>query len=135
MKKAMFLILLVLILFSSCSIHLYQLNTYTIDYSKYTEKNFFITEASAVSFDYMPIGSITVESISGVYSQKTNEYDFSDVEKSANVEDAFQKLYEVAIKKGANGIINVKMNFTSAYTVEHTYFPSRWLVSGMMIVK
>jgi len=117
MKKLLFFAAIVL-LFYSCSPEIYYaVNSYTIDYSKYTEKNFFITESNSVNFEYKPVGSIVVESVSGYYNSEFI---------SANIDDAFIKLYQVAQKNKANGVINVKMNFG---------YPSKWIVSGMLILK
>ena len=56
MKKT-FLLLLTIIALTSCGRNYYIQNE-SIDYSQYTKAGFFITEASAVSFDYEPVASV-----------------------------------------------------------------------------
>ena len=55
----------------------------------------------------------------------------------ANLQDAFQKLYETAIKEGANGVINVKMEYLRSFIDPATKddYSSRWVVIGMLIKK
>lgn len=58
-----------MVLLPSCG-PTYSVVTGYIDYSKYSDQGFFITEAPTVPFDYTPIGSMSVTE----YSGKDKEY-------------------------------------------------------------
>ena len=149
MKKVMVLAIMSLVLFSCKTLVKYQLNSTVVDYTDYTEKGFFMSEATSVSFDYSTIGSIRVESVSGYdistehamqpseYIIKQKEVGYSGKFISCNLDDAFRKLYETSIDRGANGVINIKMNYLSTFVDPYTKitYPDRWVVSGMMIKK
>lgn len=128
MKKFLLLAIIAVFLNSCISYSYYAVNSYTIDYYKYTEKGFFITESNSVNFNYEPVGSVVVESISGYYN---SEY------VAANIDDAFIKLYQISQKNNANGVINVKINFVNSYQDVSTkeFHPNRWVVTGMLIKK
>jgi len=138
MKKIM-LFAVISVLFSSCVVvSKYRLTAYVFDYSKYNEKNFFITESNSVNFNYKPIGSISVTTVSGSIErdpEKVYLYYDPSTYKEAKLEDAFKKLYEVAIEKGANGVINVQTTFTGEFTIGNIIYPNKCTVSGMLIVK
>lgn len=135
MKKILFLAVVV-VMFSSCAAP-YIVSAKTLDYDKISgQKDFFITESNSVNFDYKPIGSVLAISVAGM-SIVDDEYKDTDFKtkrfKSANVEDAFKKMCEEAISKGADGIINVKTKYSQAYTLQYTYYPEDWVATGMMI--
>ena len=145
--KKLLLMAVMAVRFMGCSIiPRYQLNSYTVDYSKYNKYNFFITESNSVNFEYTSIGSIVTESVTGkMYKDgsdipnQVEDYGFDAFTalKYASIDDAFQKLYEESVKKGANGVINVKMEFHNSYQdpISKTVYMSRWIVTGMMIKK
>lgn len=58
-------VLLLILLLSSCSTIKYSEYGYSLDYSQYTAEGFFITEATSVNFAYTPIGSCVGASKSG----------------------------------------------------------------------
>jgi len=124
-------------MFASCATSKYQVITSVLDYSTVSEnKDFFITESNSVSFNYKAIGSITVECISGNHGTTIidNSYETSNY-KFASVEDAYKELVKTFISKGANGVINLQSRYISAYSTKYTFYDSRWIVSGMMIIK
>lgn len=147
-----------LVFLSSCTVlkPAYKVTSNFIDYSFFTEKNFFITESNAVSFNYGSIGSVIAVVNSGYEIKDTirtvkNNYDvvygsnnstttdkliYGDF-KSANVQDAFSKLYEIAVDKGANGIINLQIKYVEAYFDPMTkiFYTSCFVVTGMLIKK
>jgi hypothetical protein len=137
MKK---LIIPLCLLLCSCSCK-YELITRVIDYSKICDnKNFFLTESNSVSFEYKALGSISTECISG--DKKMTKLDDAevylvDVEKykEASIEDAYKDLIKTAVEKGANGLINLQSRYIGAYSTNFSFFPSRWIVTGMMIRK
>ena len=95
----------------------------SIDYSKYLEKGFFITETKSVSFEYKPIAS--------VYSVFKTGYEISNKQPSGNKDDVFtgatpavkttnrivsatisgvvEELYNKARSIGANGIVGLEI--------------------------
>lgn len=84
MKKIL-LLLTVGILIASCSIYIpYSLNTYSIDYSKYTKDGFFITESNSVSFDYDPVASVGAKETTGY----TNAKEYEAIKSSKIKEDS-----------------------------------------------
>ncbi|MFZ4800357.1 MAG: hypothetical protein ACOYMA_22905 [Bacteroidia bacterium] len=141
MKKTMFFAL-VLFFFSGCYTppHFYSLKSNIISYAKYSDKGFFITESNSVNFEYVTIGNITTESTTGyvdknnkIVDSKDRRYDSAVNYRVANLEDAFEKLFEDALKAGANGVINVKMNYISTSGSGYITYPSKWMLTGMLI--
>lgn len=127
-KSILFVVVLVMTV--SCSPKRYYSSfTYLIDYQKYTEEGFFLTESNSVSFEYSPVGSVC----SVVESRAGSEAAFKPVKhyvddtlyendpsikvhreiKSATVDDAIATAIECARVKGANGIINLSVTETS----------------------
>lgn len=89
-----------------------------VDYTKYTVKGFFISEANSVSFEYDAIGSISTLVLSGNQGCKNENTKFKgglvgDATNrdyvSATPQDVIEGLYNEAVKQGANGIINVRI--------------------------
>lgn len=126
MMKKIFIFVILLTL-TSCGMR-YVICTNSIDYSAYTKDNFFITESNSVSFNYDPVGSISVDIFSGLidnpkkptYTIKVGAYNSAEIYnpewgktppkimKYASYEDALFYLSNRAKKMGANGIINLK---------------------------
>ncbi|WP_106832183.1 hypothetical protein [Parabacteroides pacaensis] len=92
-----------------------------VDYTKYTTKGFFISEANSVSFEYDAIGSISTLVLSGT-ENKQNKKNNNAKNVSygdglltthkiiyATQQDVVDGLYNEAVKQGANGIINLKI--------------------------
>ena len=119
-----------------------------VDYTRYSENGFFMTEANSVSFRYEPLGSITAIARDGYevigsddssnFQDDTYGKPFQKVKygkyRSAYPEDALEELYNKALEMGANGVINIKF----------TYLPSSdrpvpleagWMITGMAIKK
>ena len=136
MKKVLLLAVMALFLNSCVTIGKYMVNYVTIDYSKYTEKGFFITESNSVNFDYKPIGSISIESVSGNVAVESND-SYSEHYKPASLKDAFDKLHTIGLEKGANGVINVKMDYLNSFKDPSSgvIYMGRWVVTGMLISK
>lgn len=101
MRKT-FLLLSIILLLSSCGRNYYIQNE-SIDYHQYTKADFFITEASSVSFDYEPVASVYTFVYSGNEKGKW---------KRATYVDGVEAVYNDAKQKGANGIINLKYDVT-----------------------
>ena len=139
MKKNLYLIVIFTI--TSCYVAkpTYSVSDYTIDYSKYYQDGFFITEATSVSFEYKPISSVMIVSKSGYEvigkmkrkiieddgTIRTIDADKYGSFKIADIEDCFEKLYDVAQVKGANGAMNIKIEFSV----------NGWVLTGMLIKK
>lgn len=96
MKKI--LTLLCIITLSSCGRNYYIQNE-SIDYSQYVKQDFFITEASSVSFSYEPVASVYTFVYTGKEKSKL---------KRATYKDGIEAICKEAKQKGANGIINLK---------------------------
>jgi len=138
MKKVFLLAVMAMSLFSCTTFAPYKTVSYTTDFTKYSSKNFFMSEANSVSFEYTPIGTIASYSISGSTKDESvvnegNPYTFDEKTryKHGNVADALQELYETAIKKGANGVINIKVDYF--YPDKTVSIESGYVISGMMI--
>jgi len=124
-----------------------------IDYSFFNEKNFFISESNSVSFSYNPIGSISTVVYSGkipnkqergekVLVKKSNDDIYPDVYdnknvvwKDATINDALNEIYKQAISIGANGIINLKIEYIPGAMINNVYRGPGIIVSGMAIEK
>ncbi|TKC06936.1 hypothetical protein [Pedobacter frigoris] len=147
MKKIYFAFALIASL-SSCSAPIvkprYIKDVYIFDYSKYADKGFFFSESNSVNFNYIPIGSINAYNESGYevvssvkerernddvlmaeHSFHTSTTRYGDKLILADRSDLIDEVYKQALKKGANGIINLKFVFTTKNVT----------ISGMAIKK
>jgi uncharacterized protein YbjQ (UPF0145 family) len=125
MKKFL-LISIALVLFASCA--QYKIFNSYFDYSEYDAKGLFITEATSVSFPYTPVGSIVVNVVSGLNRNAVvdgRETGIIGDYKKAILEDGFNHLYKEAMRKKANGVINLQF--------EH--IKNEWVITGMLIKK
>ncbi len=127
--------------FTSCYVAkpTYSVRGYTIDFSKYSDDGFFITEATSVSFEYNPVAAVMIQAKSGYEvigtkkrkiveddgTIRTVDADKYGNFKPADIEDCFERLHEIAQEKGANGAINVKLEYNN-YS---------WILTGMLIKK
>lgn len=131
MRKLFYLISILLLMSCSGNKHIYTETAQIIDYEKYNNKGFFITESNSVSFDYTPIGSIVVRIYSGhevVGTEYVKKFKstgtYTEIPKmrvgdwrNGDLEDAFIKLHKEAISRGANGVINLKYELLSTFPV------------------
>lgn len=134
MKKG-FLLASIVVLMSSCTT-LNLPKPYTkirmVDYSWLTEQGIFVTESNSVSFDYLAVGSISVESSSG-YEPTSKNKNVTAIENGdgiyttyltdtwskrakfeyypVSLEDMFGELNRELKEKGANGIVNFKIDY------------------------
>lgn len=114
MKKSLLLFIFITVMSSCITTSKYAVHTGMVDFKKYNNKGFFITQSNSVSFEYEPIGYVSTIIFSGYdESQKPNQKKTSlagpDIGKHhvASNEEAFDALYEKCTNEGANGIINV----------------------------
>ena len=122
-KKILFVIALVLGL-SSCASMLnpkYIESGYVTDYSMY---DMFITEATAVNFDYVPVGSVDAFVQSG-YKGKTFV--------NATPDDAVRVLVEKAKLVGAYGLISVKITYQRLWYNDYKNYVGGYTATGMAI--
>ena len=132
----------------------YQQSAVVLDYSEYTNKGFFMTEANSVNFEYKAIGSVSAKVQSGyeiigesvrkgmkddIYGET---YDKHKVKygkyKQAFSDDAINVLCNKAMERGANGIINIKVTYLPAIRDLKTGIviePDAIIVTGMAIRK
>jgi len=145
MKKV--LIFLLPVFLFSCEPYkfIYNSNLAVVDYGPYTSKGFFITESPSVSFEYTPIGSVSVVLQSGyeIKSQSKNKTNYGDW-RNALYKDAIELLYKKCLEGGANGVVGLKYNYIPEVRKDDAYTkiesngiisPSKIIVSGMAIKK
>ncbi|NDV46626.1 hypothetical protein D0T49_06160 [Paludibacter sp. 221] len=123
MRKLLFLLFISLLLFS-CKIVKFYPETYSnaLDFKSYTEKGFFITTSPSVNFDYEPIGMVSSSARSG-YNKELKENKSKRVYFRANPSDALNELHREAIKRGANGVIDLKIYYETADVKNIWIFP------------
>jgi len=145
MKKVLLLSVMAMLL-SSCLVKkAYSVSWNLIDYTKYADDNFFMTESNSVSFEYKSLGSIIVYSNSGYEVKGVKQIENSYYEdeqnldygkwKHCDVNDAFKKLHDVALVKGANGVINIKYEYFPMRISDKKIIEENWVVTGMLIKK
>ena len=141
--KKLFLLMAITILFLSCASPAYFIRSKSIDFSQYTAKGFFFTESNSVSFEYMPLGSISVFGRNG-YELSSLKDEVQDPDgalllnnytnkkwKTININDLIAHLYEEAIAMGADGVINLQQIYLPANEKQNVL--EGWLVTGMAI--
>lgn len=117
MRKIFFL-LLVLMSMSSC-VTLEQMTvTEFRDYTPFTERGIFVTEANNVNLDYTPLGSVVSTTRGAVQNLLSYTVDLNE---------AFESIAEELIKKDANGLINLNISTTYSNNMYYT------TVTGMAI--
>lgn len=143
MKKLSSILLLVIVLCSSCQTFIYTQETYYLDYSFFKERKFFVTETNTVSFPYESLGSICVVVSSGkVYKSVNGKDDYKPLYqrngsfKYATLEDTYQLVYNLSKAKGANGILGLKVEYIKPDKFSgKDKFNSGYMISGMAIKK
>lgn len=115
-----------------------------IDYSMLTKEGYFVTESNSVSFDYEAIGSIYAVEVGGWVSKdgKTGPTDLKEkyyinsnhkqVYQAPNLQKVYRNLANKLKSVGANGIINLKVNFTTDSSIGN---PQKIVITGMAIKK
>lgn len=113
---------------------------YFLDYSRFADEGFFITESNTVPFDYKPIGSVLVEERPGkkevsmvhkpgydpIYGED-NAKTTKSIYTYASADSALEALQKFAKENNADGVINIKISRGEGS--ERPYF----FVSGMLI--
>ncbi len=152
MKKLILLFTVFLIV--SCKIYKpYYHFTLTIDYNKYAKEGFFFSESNSVMFEYTPIASLTAYAESGDeilgiekvkvekdeidYDPKKTTYNEEIVWgnwKRASAQETLDQMYEKALKLGADGIINLRIEYHPEIKIEKQ--PTQYeyyVITGMAI--
>lgn len=121
--KKLFLFVLTVFVLVSCSPKYPRMQVAsTVDYSEYMKNGFFITESNSVSFDYKPVGNVSVllsdgwevikgEKEDGFYTIKDMGSVRYGMYFPANRAEALQHLVEKAKEMGADGVINLKFEY------------------------
>jgi uncharacterized protein YbjQ (UPF0145 family) len=122
----------------------YYSSSASIDYSRFSKKDFFFTESNSVNFNYTPIASVMDTERSGyehlmkdgVVQYRTTDYGYKMPKTtkkliSATVETTLDNLYNNAVQMGANGVINLKV--VSEYSVGKLPVLIGYSASGMAI--
>lgn len=116
--RKIFSLLLVLMSMSSC-VTLEQMTvTEFRDYTPFTERGIFVTEANNVNLDYTPLGSVVSTTRGAVQNLLSYTVDLNE---------AFESIAEELIKKDANGLINLNISTTYSNNMYYT------TVTGMAI--
>ena len=143
MRKLSFILLLSVIVCSSCQTFVYTQEAYYLDYSFFKERNFFVTETNTVSFPYESLGSINVTITSGKVYKSTDDkdsykplYQRSGSFKWATLDDTYQLVYDLAKEKGANGILGLKVEYIKPDKFSgKDKSNSGYMITGMAIKK
>lgn len=119
-----------------------------IDYSRYTNKGFYITTSLDVNFEYQAIGSLTANFLNGydpiVEGENFVYIDLIDGSKVKKTSDKYiagtpqgvmDLLYEKCVEMKANGIINLKINYVSKINPETLVAQNGYEGTGIAIVK
>lgn len=129
MKIRIIIISLCCLLVSSCeTVNIPQVTVTVLrDYTPMTDKGIFVTESNSVDFDYLPIGSVISVTSAAFDSFVIKGDDVSVRYKPIDLNKAFDDISQKLIDKGANGIINLKIE--SSYLNNGCYIT----VTGMAI--
>ncbi len=148
MKKILFFTIFVLLV-PSCSVkYPYRKYATVIDFTEITKSGFYITESNSVSFNYIPLGSLTSVVESGyevlgsnagdssddIYKLNSSKISYGDYIQ-AEPNEAIDELVSLSKEMGANGIINLKMNYNPAIYDKNgnVITASSYVVTGMAI--
>lgn len=129
MKAKKFFLLSVLVLgLSSCIVQGPKYSEFG-SVTNYSNYDLFITEATSVSFEYQPLGSVTSYVESGYSSGYVRSGDFI----LATSDAAIRVLADEAKKIGAYGIINVKVVFNNRWDAQAKMYIPSYTATGMAI--
>lgn len=153
MKKNLILVAVFSLLLYSCSVigpGMYSATA--IDYQRFNEQGFFITESNSVNFEYTPISSVSAlftngwiekEVVDENKPRKLKKYkdDVYNTEgpKTKQVyvrgtpDGVTDLLVDEAMKMGANGVINFRYDPVYSYSKDGGATLSGWTASGMAI--
>lgn len=116
MKRTLTFLFLIVIT-TSCMMPKYAVYSGMLDFKKYNDRGFFITQSNSVSFEYDPIGVVSVTVYSGMDENKETTQKKTSIAGPnmgkyhiASNEDAFDALYEKCMEENGNGIINVNFS-------------------------
>lgn len=133
--KKLFIVLAIAIGMSSCAVQLHQYGEYgaVTDYSQY---NMFITEATAVNFEYQPLGSVVAYVESGYANATANTNIWGEAKSQyieATPDDAVRVLVQNAQQIGAYGIMNVKLQYKLVWNEKMKSYIRTYSATGMAI--
>lgn len=103
-----------------------------VDYDKYNKNYFMVTESNNLNFNYQTIKSFELFEVAGDIRNNSpvNEYD-TLVYKMPDLQEAIDKLVAEGIKMKANGIMNLKIEWTNRYSVDKLIYPAKLYVTGV----
>lgn len=148
MKATKLILFAIIICLSSCSFPRQMFST-TVDLTKYADQNFIIIEGTEVGQAYKPLGIVIAEVYSGhevvnsakretttPFSRRSDDiYGTSAPAVStgkyvrASLAEGIDLLYQEALKKKANAIINLKYQYVNATKTTQ----DGWRVTGMAV--
>jgi len=126
------------ILFVSCvTIPEVQRNASFVDFTKYPD--FYMSQAPTVDFKFMPLGTITAFVRCGREQGKKTRNKYSTgsyLDGTIKIvrmqpEDAIDELYRKSKEIGANGVLNIKLEFLPSNS--EMGINNGWIISGMAI--
>lgn len=126
--KKLFIVFCVLIgSFSCVAPRLSYKETIIVDYMRYSNIGFFVTESNSVSFDYTPVGSVTtiVVGETKVQDKETGRM----IKRDYHIYDAIDEIVRQSRRMGSDAIIGL----TLSPKLSTTGFPEGYIVSGMAI--
>ena len=132
-----------------------------VDYKKYWDQGFFITESPSVNFEYIPIGAVTVtlqdgyETIANAgtapkktgwasrsrSAEKQSSTKYADKSTLFTLYDAIDMAVAKAKENGADGLINLSYEINSIATSKQTTYGGtydlgsghRYVIKGMAV--
>ncbi len=121
--------------FAGCTFVPYFSSVTSVDYSRYNNENFYITEANSVSFAYDPVGSVEVvmrSGYKGVYNETSRTTTYSKEPTLVSVYDVIDGVKKECENLGADGVINFKLSFDRVAT-QYSVWNGAELETGMMV--
>jgi hypothetical protein len=111
MKKLLSAIFCIAFLSGCMTMHIHR--TFSVDYTTYAKRGFFLTEANSVSFEYTPVAHVEVILANGYFNGKNlPDLGIDDGRYVRyDLNSGIDALYNLATELGANGIIG--LNFES----------------------
>ncbi len=96
----------------------YRVLSHAVDYGRYYDENFFISESNSVSFEYEPAGTILVSIQPGyeVLGERNGYTQYGKDRKLVSEYDVLDQVKQECEQIGANGIINLKISYGNMAT-------------------
>ena len=138
--KKLFFILGASLLLTSCGMRIMAEEEIAIlDYSRYTNQGFFLTESKSVKFDYQEVGPIYIRLKNGdrvkgnqIFSGSKRNFKLYETVLYTSY-DAMDKAMEQTKSLGGNGIIKMNIEKVLDTNPKSPYFGNNTILTGIMI--